>query len=190
MAKNDKTSKTTSAPSAPAEQKSGSKSRGFNRRKENAFIARTGYKGVSKDTTVTTAFKCQVTGKRFTNKSAYELHRKSLEQSNNSHTMEDFTNPTYLPLSEIRGDKYREANKRKAPWNPSYELQKQFSVVVDEETGRKELRWVTVTKYKNFEALLNDDGVDVLNENEEFPQYVDLEDVNEEGNDLPIIDDE
>jgi hypothetical protein len=179
MPKNDK--------KAVASSEKSSKKNRFDKNKERAYIARTGYKNESISTEKSQVYKCPVSGRSFVHKGAYEIHRKSYgAKTNVSCTTQDFTNPDYLPIEEITGARYREANKRKPEWVPRFELQKYLTVVVDEETGKTEKKWLTVKKYRDFRSLMDDDGETVIDETGEQLEYIDDE-VNFEGDDQPII---
>lgn len=187
MPKNDKTSSKT--PVASSKSSSGGKTNRFSRDKERAHLARTSYKAVAKDVSKTVSHKCPVCKDCFVFKSAYDIHRKSCGLAGCvSCTENDPSVPTYAELSEIRGDKYSAANKRKPVWSPRFHVQKQLHVVVDEETGKTEKRWITVKTYANFSALLDDDGETVVDEHCTEPQYVDPSEMNREGDDLSIVD--
>lgn len=188
MPKNDKTS--SKQPVASSKSSSGGgKTNRFSRDKERAHLAKTAYKSVAKDVSKTVSYKCPVCKDCFVFKSAYDIHRKACGQTDCvSCTEANFSNPTYAELSEIRGDRYSVANKRKPEWNPRFHVRKYLNVLVDEETGKTEKRWITVKTYANFRALLDDDGETVIDENGVEPQYVDPSEVNHEGDDLSIVD--
>lgn len=180
-----------SAKTPVASTKSSGGGRGikFSRDKERSHLARTAYKVAAKAVETRPTFKCPGCKSCYVFESAYIIHRKSCGLNNcGSCTQTDFSAPTYTELSIIRGDKYSAMNKRKAPFMPAFHLRKLLNVVVDEETGKTEKKWITIKKYANYTDLLDNDGETVIDENGEEPQYIDPTEVNREGDDQSIID--
>jgi hypothetical protein len=197
MPKNDKSSAKTSTKASVASSKV-SKGSGFSRSKERAHLAKTAYKVSVREATNTVSHKCPLCKQGFVYKSGYDQHRKTCGVKSCVSCTQEVA-PTYRDLTEddteqnkylneVLGTKYKEFNKRKPAWEPRFEVRKYLTVVVDEETGKTEKRWITTKKYANFRALLDDDGETVIDENGEEPQYVDPDEVNHEGNDLEIVD--
>lgn len=187
MPKNDKSTKGTTAP--PKGSGGGKSSARFSKDKERAHLARTAYNVVTKSADKAEIFKCPNCKECYVFKSAYTIHRKSCGiDTCVSCTEEDVSIPTYATLSEVRGDRYASANKRKAPWSPRFAVQKYLTVLVDEDSGKTEKRWITVKKYPNYQALLDDDGETIIDESGENVQYVDPAELNQEGDDQAIVD--
>lgn len=189
MPKNDKTSSKPAVVSAKSSG-GGGKTNRFSRDKERAHLARTSYKGTVKSNTKTVSYKCPTCKDCFVFKNAYDIHRKSCGlPSCVSCTETNLSNPTDANISDIRGDRYKALSKRKPEWMPRFHLVKQLNVVVDEETGKTEKRWITVKKFQNFQALMDDDGETVIDETAGADlQYVDPSELNREGDDQSIID--
>lgn len=186
-----KTDKPASKPTtAPSKSTSVGKKSGFSKNKERSYLARNSYKPVTKETAKSTAYRCPVTGLKFVFKSAYDLHRKALDNQSNTHcSVHDQRVPTYADIAEVTGTRYADINRRKRQWNPEFDVRMYLTVLVDEETGKTEKRWLTVKKYRNYQALLEDDGqtvIDLTADND--VQYVDPSEVNREGDDLSIVD--
>jgi hypothetical protein len=188
MPKNDKTaSKSTTTPAKGSS--TGKRSVGFNKDKERAHLAKTAYNVVQTATEQKKIFKCLNCKDSYVSEGAYIIHHKSCGiETCKSCTKDDISIPTYSSLAVIRGDRYASMNKRKVPWNPRFEVQKYLNVVVDEETGKTERHWVTVKKYANYRAMLDDDGETVIDESGENVQYIDQVEQNKEGDDQSIVD--
>lgn len=189
MPKNDNTKQVASAKSS----EHGFKSNRFDKNKERAYIARTGFKQSSKALNTSVSYLCPITKKKFANKTAYELHRKAYDNKNGASCGQtDWTNPGYLPIEEIRGDKYKPFTAKRLRENHAgtqpVHYQKYMSVLVDEETGKTEMRYVTVKKYRNFRDFLEDDGETIIASETDDVQYIDPDEQNLEGDDREIVD--